>query len=215
VAHELRTPIANMRGYLELMADGVLEPDLALLKSLHEEAVLLSLLVEDLQDAELMDVGKLKLSYRWINPVEIIEKAVTATQHMAAEKEVDLKIELSAELPDIKADPDRLGQVLRNLLNNAVTHTPAGGHVGVEAHTQSGEIEVCVSDTGPGISEEHLPHIFDRFYRADQSRRRSSGGVGLGLAIVKELVEMQGGRVRAESLPGQGAAFYITLPLHA
>src|SRR5207253_5124734 len=102
VAHELRTPIANIRGYLELMADGVLEPDLTVLKSLHEEAVLLSLLVEDLQDAELMDVGKLKLSCRRINPIEVIEKAVTATQHIAADKEVDLKIELPAELPDIE-----------------------------------------------------------------------------------------------------------------
>ena len=215
VAHELRTPIANIMGYLELMVDGTLKPERNILESLHGEAVLLSRLVEDLQDLELMDAGKLKLARLRIDPEEVIEKAVTATQPLAAEKEVDLKIQMPADLPAIEADPDRLGQVLRNLLNNAVTHTPAGGHVNIEACRRSGEIEVRVSDTGPGIAAEHLPHIFERFYRADQSRRRSTGGAGLGLAIVKELVEMQGGHVRAESPPGQGASFYVTLPLPA
>jgi signal transduction histidine kinase len=215
VAHELRTPVANIRGYLELMVDGVLEPDISTLESLHGEAVLLSRIVEDLQDLELMEAGKLKLSRLRIDPGEVIEKAVTATQPLAAEKEVNLKSALPADLPAIEADPERLGQVLRNLLSNAITHTPAGGRVDVEARRRSGEIEVCVRDTGPGISEEHLPHIFERFYRADQSRRRSTGGAGLGLAIVKELVEMHGGHVRAESTPGHGASFFITLPVQA
>src|SRR5207248_9018303 len=119
---------------------------------------------------------------------------------------------------EIDADPERIGQVLRNLLNNAIKHTPAGGHVDVGACTRGSVIEVSVKDSGPGISPDHLPHIFDRFYRADQSRARSTGGTGLGLAIVKEMVEMHGGHVRAESTPGvpacgSGATFYFTLPL--
>jgi two-component system sensor histidine kinase BaeS len=215
VAHELRTPAANIMGYLEVMIDGVLPPDLAILEALHSEAVVLSRLVEDLQDLELVDAGKLKLARQRIDPVEIIEKAVTASQQAAAEKEVDLKTDLPADLPAMVADPGRLEQVIRNLLNNAITHTPAGGQVGVAAQSRDGEIEVCVSDTGSGISAEHLPYIFDRFYRADQSRTRSTGGSGLGLAIVKALVEMHGGHVRAESTFGHGASFYVTLPLQA
>jgi signal transduction histidine kinase len=213
VAHELRTPISNIRGYLEAMRDGVVKPDAAVIASLHEEAMLLTRLVEDLQELELAEAGKLKLVRQQVDPGEIVEKAVTASQAAAAEKEITLRTELPSELPTVDADPERIGQVLRNLLNNAITHTPAGGSVDVTAHTVGGEIEMSVRDTGPGISAEHLPHIFDRFYRADQSRARSTGGAGLGLAIVKELVEMHGGHVRAESTPGHGAAFYFTLPV--
>jgi signal transduction histidine kinase len=213
VAHELRTPIANIRGYLEAMQDGIVKPDPNIIESLHEEAMLLTRLVEDLQELELAEAGKLKLVQQRVKPADMIEKAVTATRPVAAEKEVSLSAELPPNLPEIDADPERIGQVLRNLLNNAIKHTPAGGHVDVAACTRGSMIEVSVKDSGPGISPDHLPHIFDRFYRADQSRARSTGGTGLGLAIVKELVEMHGGQVRVESTPGNGAAFYFTLPL--
>jgi signal transduction histidine kinase len=251
VAHELRTPIANIRGYLEAMQDGIVTPDAEVIESLHEEAMLLTRLVEDLQELELAEAGKLTLVLQHVEPAEVIEQAVTATQPAAIEKGISLKANLPPNLPIIEADPERIGQVLRNLLNNAIKHTPAGGHVDVSACVQwavgSGQwadddsspsahrpttgrralhtahrtlptpsvgfLEVSVKDSGPGIAPEHLPHIFDRFYRADQSRARSTGGAGLGLAIVKELVEMHGGHVRAESTPGQGAAFYFTLPL--
>jgi len=239
VAHELRTPIANIRGYLEAMQDGIVRPDAEVIESLHEEAMLLTRLVEDLQELELAEAGKLRLVQQRVEPADVIEKAITATQPAAAEKEISLKANLPADLPEIEADPERIGQVLRNLLNNAIKHTPPGGHVDVEAHVEFGIVnaefgmkpdllhashsaftipnsaflEVSVKDSGPGISADHLPHIFDRFYRADQSRARSTGGAGLGLAIVKELVEMHGGQVRAESTPGHGAAFYFTLPV--
>jgi signal transduction histidine kinase/type II secretory pathway pseudopilin PulG len=215
VAHELRTPIANIRGYLEAMQDGIVKPDPNIIESLHEEAMLLTRLVEDLQELELAEAGKLKLVPQRVEPADVIEKAVTATQPAAAEKEISLKAELPSNLPEIDADPERIGQVLRNLLNNAIKHTPTGGRVDVAACTRGSVIEVSVKDSGPGISPDHLPHIFDRFYRADQSRARSTGGTGLGLAIVKELVEMHGGQVRAESTPGHGAAFYFTLPMRA
>jgi signal transduction histidine kinase len=222
VAHELRTPIANIRGYLEAMQDGIVKPDPEVIESLHEEAMLLTRLVEDLQELELAEAGKLKLVQQRVAPAEVIEKAITATQPAAAEKEIALNANLPPNLPEIEADPERIGQVLRNLLNNAIKHTPPGGHVDVAAHVEdvptSGTefgtfLEVSVKDSGPGISADHLPHIFNRFYRVDQSRARSTGGAGLGLAIVKELVEMHGGHVRAESTPGQGAAFYFTLPV--
>ncbi len=213
VAHELRTPIANIRGYLEAMQDGIVKPDPNIIELLHEEAMLLTRLVEDLQELELAEAGKLKLVQQRVEPAEVIEQAVTATQPAAAEKEISLRAELPPDLPEIEADPERIGQVLRNLLNNAIKHTPEGGHVDVGACTRGSMIEVSVKDSGPGISPDHLPHIFDRFYRADQSRARSTGGAGLGLAIVKELVEMHGGQVRAESTLGHGAAFYFTLPL--
>jgi signal transduction histidine kinase len=104
--------------------------------------------------------------------------------------------------------------VLRNLLDNAITHTPAGGTIRIAARANAGEVEMSVMDTGAGIDPQHLPHIFDRFYRADGSRARSTGGAGLGLAIVKQLVELHGGRVWAESTPGHGATFHFTLPTH-
>lgn len=213
VAHELRTPISNIRGYLEAMRDGVVKPDQTVIASLHEEAILLSRLVEDLQELELAEAGKLKLVTQEADPGEIVEKAVTASQAAAVEKGVTLRADLPDSLPDVEADPERIGQVMRNLLNNAITHTPAGGSVNVSAHSDGNQIEVSVCDTGPGISPEHLPHIFDRFYRADQSRARITGGAGIGLAIVKQLIEMHGGRVRAESTPGAGASFYFTLPV--
>jgi signal transduction histidine kinase len=213
VAHELRTPISNIRGYLEAMRDGVVKPNPALISSLHEEAMLLSRLVEDLQELELAEAGKLKLVRQSVDISDIVGKAVTASQAAANEKGVVLSIDLPDEIPPVEADPERIGQVLRNLLNNAITHTPSGGHVDITASTNDSEIEVSVRDTGSGISPDHLPHIFDRFYRADQSRARETGGSGLGLAIVKELIEMHGGHVRAESTPGHGATFYFTLPI--
>jgi two-component system, OmpR family, sensor histidine kinase BaeS len=116
-----------------------------------------------------------------------------------------------SDLPLVEADPSRIGQVLRNLINNAITHTPSGGKVTISANTTEGTVEVQVQDTGTGIQPAHLQHIFDRFYRADGSRARSTGGAGLGLAIVKQLVELHGGQVRATSTPGQGSTFSFTL----
>jgi signal transduction histidine kinase len=233
VAHELRTPLTNIRGYLEALRDGVARPDPALLGSLHDEALLLNRLVDDLQDMALAEAGQLHMDPRPVALREIVDQAAGALQPALDEKALNLCVELSPDLPDVQADPERVGQVLRNLLNNAITHTPIGGQIAVSATISQGEQEirrqaegdratlpvsrspgllVSVWDSGTGIAPEHLPNVFERFYRADRSRSRATGGAGLGLAIVKQLVEAHGGRVWAESAPGQGTCIRFTLP---
>jgi signal transduction histidine kinase len=130
-----------------------------------------------------------------------------------ADKGLTVQTDLPADLPLVDADADRVGQILRNLLTNAVNYTPPGGQISVAAKLAGADVEVSVRDTGIGIAPEHLPYIFERFYRADKSRARATGGAGLGLAIVKQLVEAHGGRVWAESTPGSGATFAFTLPV--
>ncbi len=214
VAHELRTPLSNIRGYLEAMRDGVARPDPALIDSLHEEAMLLTRLVEDLQELELAEAGQLKIVKQEIEPRDAIDRAVYAFQPSASEKGIRLDTNLPEDLPTVEADAERLGQVLRNLLANAITHTPAGGRIEIAATTEDKSVVVSVRDTGVGIPDEDLPFIFERFYRADHSRARSTGGAGLGLSIVKQLVELHGGRVWAESREGEGSTFYFSLPAH-
>jgi signal transduction histidine kinase len=233
VAHELRTPLTNIRGYLEALRDGVARPTPAMLESLHEEALLLNHLVDDLQDLALAEAGQLRLAPRSANLAPIVARAAEAARPAAAEKGVCVEIALAPGLPPAHADPERVGQVVRNLLNNAITHTPPGGKISVAGeyiadcrlqiadyaleqsavYNLQSAIVVTVRDTGPGIAPEHLAHIFDRFYRADRSRARATGGAGLGLAIVRQLVEAHGGRVWAESTPGEGARFIFTLPV--
>jgi signal transduction histidine kinase len=217
VAHELRTPLTNIRGYLEAMRDGVAKPEPALLSSLHDEALLLNRLIDDLQDLALAEAGQLHLSPRPIALGEIAEQAASALRPALDEKGLTVSIELPADLPEVAADPERIGQVLRNLLNNAIIHTPAGGRIVISATSDGGSpppdsIVVTVHDSGAGIAPEHLANIFERFYRADRARARATGGAGLGLAIVKQLVEAHGGRVWAESRPCEGARFSFTLP---
>jgi signal transduction histidine kinase len=211
VAHELRTPLTSLRCHLEALQDGLQSPDSATLASLHEETLLLSRLVDDLQELSLAEAGQLALQ-----PVELdlgagVEGALAALRPAADAKGVGLR----AGIPPgcrVRADAARLGQVLRSLLSNALTHTPAGGSIAVSAATSDGLVAIEVADTGAGIPAEHLPHVFDRFYRADPSRARATGGTGLGLAIVRQLVEAQGGEVSVRSAPGRGAAFTFTLP---
>jgi len=235
VAHELRTPLTNIRGYLEALRDGVAQPSPALLGSLHEEALLLNRLIGDLQELALAEAGQLRLDRRPIALTDIVTQAVSALQSAADAKDLCVITVLPDKLPQVEADPERIGQVLRNLLSNALIHTPQGGTISVEAEyirdwrLEIGEyrnlqspisnldpaILVRVRDTGSGIAPEHLPNIFERFYRADRARSRATGGAGLGLAIVKQLVAAHGGQVWAESQPGEGAQFTFTLPIAA
>jgi len=220
VAHELRTPLSNIRGYLEALRDGVTQPSPALIDSLHEEAMLLNRLVDDLQELALAEAGQLKLVRQPVALTEIVEKVVNVFQPQATARGITVRVNLPTDLPAVNADPERVGQVLRNLLNNAVTYTPPGGEIIVTARavgsdtsaTLSTGVEVSVQDTGIGIAPEHLPYIFERFYRADRSRARATGGAGLGLAIVKQLVEAHGGRVWVESEVGKGTTLTFTLP---
>lgn len=213
VAHELRTPLSNIRGYLEALREGVMKPDPALIDSLYEEAMLLSHLVDDLQELALAEAGQLRLVRQPLALAEVVERVVNAMQPQATEKELSVRVDLPADLPPVDADPERIGQVLRNLLTNAMTYTPAGGQITIVAQTVGSEVEVSVRDTGRGIAPEHLPYIFERFYRADKSRARTTGGAGLGLAIVKQLVQAHGGRVWVESEVGEGTKFTFALPI--
>ena len=213
VAHELRTPLSNVRGYLEALRDGVVEPTPEMIASVYEEAMLLNRLVDDLQELALVEAGQLKLVCQPVNICEVIDKAVLALKSQANEKEITLATDLPGDLPLVEADAERLGQVLRNLLKNAILNTPPGGEITIQARTVDSQVEVSVQDNGLGISAEHLPYVFERFYRADQSRARSTGGAGLGLAIVKQLVEAQGGQVAIDSQVDSGTKVSFTSPI--
>jgi signal transduction histidine kinase len=213
VAHELRTPLSNIRGYLEALQDGVVEPKREIIDSLHEEAMLLNRLVDDLQELALAEAGQLRLERQSVAPADLVNRAMEAARAQAAAGGITLQVDLPADLSLVDVDPQRIGQVLGNLLSNALTHTPPGGEVVVAAQARESEVELSVSDTGEGILPEHLPYIFERFYRADKSRSRATGGTGLGLAIARQLVEAHGGRIEVESEVGRGTQFTFTLPV--
>jgi len=213
VAHELRTPLTCLRGYLEAARDGLAPLDATLVNNLYEETMLLNRLVADLQELARADAGQLTLLRQPTALPGLIEQAVAALRLQAANKELSLTAQLSPDLPLVDVDAERVGQVLRNLLANAITYTPDGGEILVAAEAAGREVAVSVHDTGDGIAPEHLPYVFDRFYRADGSRTRQTGGAGLGLAIVKQLVTAHGGRVVAHSEPGRGSIFTFTLPV--
>jgi signal transduction histidine kinase len=232
VAHELRTPLSNIRGYLEALQDGVVEPERRIIDSLHEEAMLLNRLVDDLQELSLAEAGQLKLERHPVALADVVDRAVEAVRPRADAEKITLQVDLPEDLL-VDVDPQRVGQVLRNLLDNGLTYMPPGGEIAVTARAACPEpggalspveglskgrgsdpwVEVSVRDTGSGIAAEDLPYIFERFYRADKSRSRATGGAGLGLAIAKQLIEAHGGRIEVESEIGQGTQFTFTLPV--
>ncbi len=212
-AHELRTPLTNIQGYLEAIRDGVVKPDDATIKSLYEEVTLLSRLIDDLQELALAEAGELKLVRQAEDIGRVINQAVAATQAQATAKGLSLVTDLPAELPSCDIDSHRISQVLYNLLDNAVAHTPQGGIITVAARQVNNWVEISVADTGEGIPPEELPNIFERFYRVDKSRARATGGHGLGLTIARRLVEAHGGKIEVESEPGKGSRFTFTVPV--
>jgi signal transduction histidine kinase len=213
VAHELRTPLSNIQGYLEALRDGVIKPDKETISSLYEEAALLSRLVDDLQELSLAEAGELKLVLRAEDIGELIRRAVAAAEAKKMATGLSLAMELPEGLPLVNIDARRIGEVLRNLLENAVEHTGKEGSITVAARQQGSWLEVSVADTGEGIPVEELPNIFERFYRVDKSRTRATGGSGLGLTIARRLVEAHGGKITVESQPGKGSRFSFTVPV--
>jgi signal transduction histidine kinase len=213
VAHELRTPLTNLKAQLEAIEDGLLPASRETLASLQEEAELLARLVDDLQELALAEAGQLKLEIAEVPLDEAARAAIAALKSSADAAGVGLESAVGADLPPARADRKRVGQILRNLLSNAITHSPRGGTVRVGARQNGSAVEIGVHDQGPGIAPEHVPRIFERFYRVDPSRSRSTGGAGLGLAIVRELARSQGGDVRVETEPGRSSSFYVTLPI--
>ncbi len=214
IAHELRTPLAVIQANLEAMLDGVRPLSTDTVADIHKETELLSRLVTDLRDLSLAEAGQLPLHKE---PTDLDALARASAMRFASKAEgkgVRLVVEGTEGLPRADVDPDRIAQVLGNLLDNALRHTPRGGEVAVrlERGAQRDEAQVMVRDTGPGVKVEHLPNVFEHFYRADHARSRTNGGSGIGLAVVRQLVEAHGGRVWVESPPGQGANFGFVLP---
>ncbi|WP_234461038.1 cell wall metabolism sensor histidine kinase WalK, partial [Streptomyces sp. MBT51] len=231
VAHELRTPLSNIRGWLEGAQDGIAEPDAMFISSLLEEAVQLQHIIDDLQDLAAADAGALRLHPEPVRIDDLLAHVAAAHQAQAEAAEVLLTVaatDTREPVPELTADPVRLRQAIGNLVSNAVRHTPAGGRVTLRAYPagpggekepgdtteRSGadEVVVEVADTGSGIAPEDLPQVFDRFWRAEKSRSRRTGGSGLGLAIVRKLVEAHGGSADVVSTVGGGSVFTLRLP---
>jgi signal transduction histidine kinase len=216
----VRTPLTIIEGTVEGIADGVFPPDRKHLDSIQEQTVLLNRLVGDLRDLSLAETGQLKLDPVPTNMVELVRRKIAQIEMKAQEKSIRLELKADKGIPDIEVDPIRMDQVISNLLANAVRHTPNNGSITIsivtvseaDSHMNHPYLSVSVANTGEGIAAEHLPYIFNRFYRVESSRARSEGGAGLGLAIVKQLVEAHSGKVWAESSPGKGSTFYVALP---
>lgn len=215
IAHELRTPLTGIQGAIEAMQDGVFPADAENLAGLHAEVLLLNRLVDDLRTLANAEAGQLILERTQIDLAELCRRQVNAMQRRADERGIALTINCPAQTQLIEADGQRLNQVLLNLLDNALRHTPASGSVVVSLHADDDHVYVTVADNGAGIPAADLPHVFDRFYRGDRSRARSTGGSGLGLAIARQIVEAHGGCMWVDSPPpgaAHGAEFGFMLP---
>lgn len=212
IAHELRTPLSAVRGYLEGMQDGVLAPDEETLEACHRETMRLVDLVQDLQTLATSDAGGMKLALAEVDLREAVQQAVKAISSAFPEAKVELV--LPADEIDCRtlADDELFQRAVRNLLVNACKYSPAGAPVTVRLTCHPGELSLQVRDRGVGISPEDLPRIFDRFYRADPSRTRSTGGSGLGLTLARSIARLHGGDLQAASQPGKGSLFTLTLP---
>ncbi|MER5914390.1 HAMP domain-containing sensor histidine kinase [Streptomyces sp. NPDC001982] len=211
IAHELRSPLTNIRGWLEVIRDGLVEPDPALLDSLHEEALVLQRVIDDLQDLAAADAGTLRLHREPVRVDDLLDQVAAAHRVAADGAGVTLRTE-SEDEPWLDADPVRMRQALGNLVSNALRHTPADGTVTLAARRDGDQVVFTVTDTGTGIAPADLPQVFDRFWRAEKSRSRRTGGSGLGLPIVRHLVAAHGGTAQAASEPGEGAVFTLRLP---
>ena len=218
LAHEMSTPLAVMQSNLEGMLDGVVDTSPASVASLHEEALLLSRLVKDLRTLSQAEAGKLNLFPAPGDLVGLASSLVRATEPEARRKHVSLEFRSEPDLPKAMMDPDRVSQVVANLLSNALRYTSDGDSIEVVVARYKGNgnagpgLLVSVADTGQGISEQDIPHIFDRYYQGAQPREKRAGGSGIGLAVVKELVEAHKGKVWLNSAPGEGSTFFFTLP---
>lgn len=214
VAHELRTPLTAIKGSMEGLIDGVLSPKNETFQQIHREADRMQRLVHDLQELSKVEAGAYELQKSPADVADLISTAIEPLRQQFTEKEVALEIDIADDLPRANVDRDRFGQVMINLMGNALQYTPARGKVNVRAELLGNEIHITVSDTGIGIPAEHLPHLFTRFYRVDKSRSRAGGGSGIGLTITKHLVEAHDGRIWVQSPGrGKGSAFTFTLPI--
>jgi two-component system OmpR family sensor kinase/two-component system sensor histidine kinase BaeS len=207
VAHELRTPLSVIRGTVEGMLDGVYPADEPHLSPVLEETAVMARLLDDLQTLSTAEAGVLRLHRERVDPLALAQDAAAAFRARADRAGVALECRAPGPVPEVEVDPVRIGEVLANLLTNAIRHTPPGGSVRVVVEPDPAGVATSVADTGPGIDPRDLPHVFGRFVKS-----ADSGGAGLGLAIARSLVEAHGGRITAASVPGQGTTMRFVLP---
>lgn len=213
IAHDLKTPLTVILGHLEGLREGVLQPTPKRFNTLYAEAKQLERLISDLRLLSLSDAGELHLERHPTPLTPMFQVVLHSFENLAQQRQINLSLELLPILPLLNLDASRFTQVLTNLLDNALRYTPEGGKVLLGARVLAHSVQIWVQDTGQGIPAEKLPHIFERFYRADQSRSLEGGSSGLGLAICKSLLEAHGGRIWAESEQGKGSCFWLEVPL--
>ena len=212
IAHELRTPLSLILGHAEAVHDGVLPPSPENFEIIREEATRLEHLVNDLRTLSLADAGELSIQTQTVDPQRLVNEVSSLYQYQAQKKNISFVLDVAAALPNVEVDPGRMIQVLTNILDNALRHTPEGGKIVLVAQEVGEQVELSVQDSGPGLEVEDIDRIFERFYRADAARQREDGGSGLGLAIARSIVQAHGGQLTAESEPGKGLKVRILLP---
>jgi signal transduction histidine kinase len=215
VVHELRTPLTSIRGYSKmlLLAEVIdQEKKLEFAETIHREAVRLGQMINDFLDLARLESGRTHIAQERVNMSEVIRETLTIMQPQAAERKISIPLQVPETLPTLIGDPNRLKQVMVNLVSNAVKYNHEGGQVDIEVQVGEDELNVVVKDTGRGIAEEDLPHIFEKFYRVDDPEQQTKG-TGLGLSIAKHIIEAHGGTIGVQSVEGQGSTFSFTLPL--
>ena len=212
IAHELRTPLSLILGHAEAVHDGVLPPSKENFEIIREEATRLEHLVDDLRTLSLADAGELSINPQEVSPEKLLNEIQAAYLYIANQKKVKIRLDVASELPMLNVDPVRMNQVLTNIFENALRHTPEGGQISLAAQKVQDGIQLSIHDSGPGIEADDVKHIFERLYRTNKSRTRDDGGSGLGLAIAKSIVQAHDGQIWAESALGQGLTVTIKLP---
>ena len=213
IAHDLRTPLTVLSGYLEALREGTLPPSPERFETMYAEASQLNRLIDDLRTLSLADAGELTLYQSTVAPAALLDRTAASFARQAQEKDITLSVDTRPALPNVRVDFERMVQVLGNLVSNALRYTPAGGQITLGADAETEQVQLRVEDTGSGIPPEVLPRIFRRFYRADPARPKDQGESGLGLAIARSIVEAHGGTIGVESEEGRGTVFQIRLPV--
>jgi signal transduction histidine kinase len=213
IAHELRTPLSVILGYTEAMSEGKLNGTPETFDVMYEEALHLQRLIDDLRTLSLADAGELPLTRQSVSPGSLLERTAVAYKPQAQQRRIAIQVRVQPDLPEVAVDPDRIAQVLGNLVSNALRYTPENGTIVLSAERGDETVLLRVQDNGAGIAPEDVPHIFARFYRGDKSRRVQDGESGLGLAIAKSIVDAHGGAITVESVYREGTTFTVTLPL--
>ncbi len=213
IAHELRTPLSLILGHADAVHDGVLPPTRENFEIIREEALRLEHLVDDLRMLSLADAGELSINPQPVSPQKLLNDLQATYQHIASQKNVKIQLDAASDISMLNIDPGRMTQVLTNILDNALQHTPDGGRINLSARSVPEGVEISIQDSGPGIEGEDVNRIFERFYRTDSARHRNNGGSGLGLAIAKSIVQAHNGQIWAENAPEQGLIVTIKLPI--